>query len=78
MFGNLTFVERRTLVNRLRSGVHTCMYERDALTCDPRAVCYPGQTAAMYRQMIDDLQAVVDDVQAVDRVRVPTGTGWPS
>lgn len=66
MFAKLTFAERRELTRKLLSGVAYAIYEADELRRDPRAVTYPGQTRHAYIDLTDELQGVIDDVQAVD------------
>ena len=68
LFGSLTFTERRQLVAKLRSGVGQCRYEAHHLRT-PHAVAYKGQQRIDYLNMIDDVQALVDDVQAIDLAR---------
>ena len=69
MFEVLTFTERRSLVRTLRSGIASCRYEAGQLRRDPHAVCYEGESLADYLNLTDSLQALVDDVQAIDLAR---------
>ena len=66
MFENLTFRERRILAGKLMSAARVCRYEVMHLRHNPSAVCYEGQDINEYRALVDDAQALVDDVHAID------------
>lgn len=67
MFGALTLNERSALTAQLRRAVHESMAERDMLTGFRLARAVYGVDADTYRAIIDDTQAVIDDVLGVSR-----------
>lgn len=68
MFEALTFAERRALMAKLLGASKSIRYEAGHLTRDPHAVAAEGQAWQQYVDLADDIQAIGDEVLAVDRL----------